>query len=554
MKKIVVRVADGTAAEFAGGITVGQALQEGVTKTPPTAGRPLAAFVNNEVRSLSYRLHINATIVPIYADSDEGQRVYRRSLSFALAIAAHRAFPNRRLLIGHSLGNAIFYSFDGHATTAADLVALDTELRALVSADLEIRRGVVSYQDALDFFNARGMRDSALLVERQNYSEIPVYSCGDYMDLSHGPLVARTGLLDVFALEAYADGFLLVFATVKDTKTVTAGHRSAMLYEIYKEHKEWGRILQVPSVGHLNHLTETGQIKDFIRVAETLHNKKIAEIADKIKATGETEKVVLLAGPSSSGKTTSTKKLAVQLTVVGYRPVVISLDDYFVPRERTPRDEHGNYDFESLHALDIDLLNEHLIALFAGQEVEIPRFNFKTGQPEYRGNTLRLTERSILLMEGIHGLNDELTPRIPRERKFKVYVSALTQLNVDDHTRIATTDNRLIRRIVRDYQFRGHNARDTLKMWPSVRRGEDRNIFPFQDSADAVFNSALDYELGVLRTYAEPLLRQVKPMDPFYYEAMRLQTFLRNFTAIPEKLVPAESILREFIGDSEFHY
>ncbi|MFW5796245.1 MAG: nucleoside kinase, partial [Alkalispirochaeta sp.] len=296
------------------------------------------------------------------------------------------------------------------------------------------------------------------------------------------------------------------------------------------------------------------EIKGFIRVNEALQEKKIARIADQIDSSGEAEKVVLIAGPSSSGKTTFTKKLAIHLQAIGLSPIMISLDDYFVPRERTPLDENGKYDFERLEAIDIALLNDHLLRLFNGEEMEIPSFNFKTGQPEYRGNRIVLPERGVLLMEGIHGLNDALTPRIDPARKFKVYVSALTQLNLDDHNRISTTDNRLIRRIVRDHQFRGHSAVATLEMWPSVRRGENANIFPFQDSADAAFNTALDYELGVLRNYAEPLLRQVKPWDAVYHEAVRLQTFLRNFSTIPEKHVPSESILREFIGDSGFHY
>jgi uridine kinase len=327
-----------------------------------------------------------------------------------------------------------------------------------------------------------------------------------------------------------------------------------MLFQIYREHKQWGRVLGISSVGRLNRLTARGEIHGVIRVAEALHEKKIARIADRIRETGETEKVVLIAGPSSSGKTTFTKKLSIQLRVVGLKPVTISLDNYFVRRELTPLDEEGNYDFEQIDAIDVPLLNEHLLELFAGREVHLPTFNFKTGLPEYRGNVVRIPERGILLMEGIHGLNDALTPRISPDHKFKVYVSALTQLNLDDHNRISTTDNRLIRRMVRDHQFRGHSAVDTLTMWPSVRRGENEYIFPYQDSADEAFNTALDYELGVLRNHAEPLLRQVKPNHPVYHEAVRLQTFLRNFTIIPEKLVPTESILREFVGDSGFHY
>lgn len=551
MRTIKVDICGSRTVELSAGITVGEALQGCDTGERAPV---VAAFVNNEVRALSFRLHINAQILPVHLNTAHGQRVYRRSLCYALAIAAHRALPDVRLLIGHSLGNAYYYSFDGRTVSPDDLIELRRHLADLITEDRPIRRGVAAYNDALEFFNSHNMQDAALLVERHNYSEIPVYRCGDFMDLSHGPLVSSTGMLSAWEIEAFEDGFLLVFPTKEDPGTASPGQRSSTLFEIYREYKQWGRVLGISSVGELNRLTEHGKIKDVIRVAEALQDKKIANIADQIRDAGKTEKVVLIAGPSSSGKTTFTKKLAVQLQVVGYTPIMISLDDYFVPRERTPLDEEGNYDFERLEAIDIDLLNDHLVRLFAGEEVELPSFNFKTGQPEYRGNTVRIPERGVLLMEGIHGLNDRLTPRIERDRKFKVYVSALTQLNLDDHNRISTTDNRLIRRMVRDHQFRGHSAVDTLRMWPSVRRGENQNIFPFQDSADAAFNTALDYELGVLRNHAEPLLRQVKPRHEVYHEAVRLQTFLRNFTVIPEKLVPHESILREFVGDSGFHY
>ncbi|MFW5694599.1 MAG: nucleoside kinase [Alkalispirochaeta sp.] len=552
MRTINVTVCDQPSVQLSAGISVLEALRPCLEATAlPTV---MAAFVNNEVRALSYRLNINAAIQPVYITSEQGQRVYRRSLCYALAIAADRALPQERLLIGHSLGNAYYYSLDGTVATEEALDLLRQELVALIQEDLSIRRGVASYEDALQYFNDHKMQDAALLVERHNYSEVPVYRCGEFMDLSHGPLAPRTGLLSTWRIERYGDGFLLVFATKEDPYQVNPGSRSTTLFQIYTEYKQWGRVLGISSVGELNRLTERGTIRDVVRVAEALHDKRIANIADTISAAGDDEKVILIAGPSSSGKTTFTKKLAVQLQVVGYTPMVISLDDYFVPREQTPTDADGNYDFENIQAIDIKLLNDHLVQLFQGQEVELPSFNFKTGTREYRGKRIQIPPRGVLLMEGIHGLNERLTPRIPRSRKFTIYVSALTQLNLDDHNRISTTDNRLLRRMVRDHQFRGHSALDTLTMWPSVRRGENANIFPFQDSADAAFNTALDYELGVLRNHAEPLLRQVKPHHALYHEAVRLQTFLRNFTVIPEKLVPQESILREFIGDSGFHY
>lgn len=552
MQTLQVTVCGKEPARLSAGVTVEETLS-GCDQLKP--GIPIvAAFVNNEVRSLSYSLLINASIRPVYLDTPTGQKVYRRSLGFALAIAAHRALPDHRLLIGHSLGNAYYYSVEGHGAPGDLVERLFEEMSRLVGQDLPIRRGVTAYEDALSYFSEHKMRDAALLVERHNYSEVPIYRCGDFLDLSHGPLIPRTGMLNTWKIEPYEDGLLLLFPTAENPSEIQPEPRSKMLFGVYREYKEWGRVFGISSVGELNQLTESGQVKEFIRINEALQDKKIAAIADRIREHGSTGKAVLVAGPSSSGKTTFTKKLAVHLQVVGFTPVMISLDDYFVARERTPRDEDGNYDFERLEAIDVELLNEHLVNLFAGEEVEVPTFNFKTGQPEYHGQRVRIPERGVLLMEGIHGLNDKLTPRIPREKKLKIYVSALTQLNLDDHNRIATTDNRLIRRMVRDHKFRGHSAVDTLSMWPSVRRGENRNIFPFQDSADAAFNSALDYELCVLRNHAEPLLRHVKPHHEVFHEAVRLQTFLRNFTSIPERLVPSESILREFIGDSGFHY
>ncbi|MDA3949283.1 MAG: nucleoside kinase [Spirochaeta sp.] len=552
MQNVTIRACGENTVTLPAGVTVAEALN--ACEARADAMPVIAAFVNNEVRALSYRLAINAEIRPIFINTGVGQRVYRRSVCYALAIAAHKTLPGRRLLIGHSLGNAYYYSLDGRAVDPEIIQTLGKTLSEIVAGDLAIRRGVVAYTDALEYFNARGMRDAALLVERHNYSEVPVYHCDDFMDLSYGPLAPSTGILTAWEIEPYDNGFLLVFPTASDHTKVSPGYRSTTLFQIYREYKEWGRVLGISSVGQLNHLTERKEVKAFIRVNEALHEKKIARIADQVTAAGETEKVVLVAGPSSSGKTTFTKKLGVQLRVVGLIPIMISLDDYFVPRELTPLDEDGKYDFENIGAIDVDLLNDHLVRLFKGEEVELPSFDFKTGAREYRGNVITLPDRGVLLMEGIHGLNDALTPRVDADRKFKVYVSALTQLNLDDHNRISTTDNRLIRRMVRDHQFRGHSAVATLEMWPSVRRGEDQNIFPFQDSADAAFNTALDYELGVLRNYAEPLLRQVKPWDDVYHEAVRLQTFLRNFSTIPEKNVPSESILREFIGDSGFHY
>jgi uridine kinase len=536
------------------GTTVGEILQT-TAPLPPNGKTIVAGLVNNELRALSYHLSIDAEVQPVEISSPEGQRVYRRSLCFLLSMATAEVSPEEDLIIGHSLGNGYFCSFSDSTPVSEDLIPqLHAAMHRIVAEDHPILRGVTGYSDALRYFRANRMEGAALLVERHNNSEVGVYRCGTFMDLSHGPLAPRTGILSAWKLEPYQDGFLLLFPTDPDSDTITPGNRSERIFEIYREYRQWGKVLGINSVGQLNKVADSGAVRQFIRINEALQDKKIARIADQIDAAGDEEKVVLVAGPSSSGKTTFTKKLAVQLQVIGHTPLVIELDNYFVPRELTPLDEEGKYDFESLRAIDIEALNTDLLALFAGKEIPLRRFNFKEGKPEFPGETLCLPSGGILLMEGIHGLNPHLTPRIPRQKRFHVYVSALTQLNLDEHNRIATTDNRLIRRLVRDFQFRGADAARTLGMWPSVRRGEERNIFPFQDSADEAFNTALDYELGVLKTIAEPLLRQVKPTDAVYHEVVRLQTFLRNFSAIPAHLVPTDSILREFIGGSGFHY
>jgi uridine kinase len=515
----------------------------------------IGALVNNKLTSLSYQLEVDCDIFPVRIDEEKGRQMYRRSLSFLLALAAYQLFPGKRLIIGHSLGNGYYYYFENYPEMAErDAWRLQEKMKELVAADLPINRRILGYCDALDHFKKHGMTDTALLLEHMNDAEIAVYQCKDIYDLAYEPLAPSTGILQWFEIRNHPPGFILRYPSSKDAFSIQPFTHSPLLFSIYQEYKEWGKILSVNCVGRLNELTSTGKIRDFIRVAEALHEKKIAQISDKIKASGTECRIVLIAGPSSSGKTTFTKKLAIQLRTLGFIPHIISLDDYFLPREETPKDEAGNYDFESLYAIDIALLNNNLTDLFKEKEVEIPSFNFKTGSRKWNGNRIHLQDRTIILMEGIHGLNEKLTPEIRPEQKYKIYVSALTQLNLDDHNRISTTDNRLIRRIVRDYQFRGHNALATLEMWPSVRRGENRNIFPFQDSADIAFNSALDYELGVLKSYAVPLLRSVKPFHSAYSEAMRISAFLENFITISDREIPEHSILREFIGESSFEY
>jgi uridine kinase len=522
----------------------------------PRGALPLVAvLVNNEVVHLQHGLTVNCAVAPVELDSRQGLAIYRRSLSFLLSMAALRTFPKRRLIVGHSLGQGYFYHFDGmDSVPRDDLLRIEAEMREIVARDMPIHSLSLSYQEAIAYFQKHNQPDTLLLLQNRNDPAISVHSCDGVLDLAHGPLVPTTGLLSVFGLLSYPPGFILRYPPSQNPLHLGEFVENPVLFSIYREYKNWGKILRVGCVGRLDEVIRQGGIQDFVQTAEALQDKKIAEIADRINALRDQVRVVLIAGPSSSGKTTFSKKLMIQLRVVGRNPITISLDDYYKPHAATPLDDEGKPDYESIDALDVALLNDTLVRLLAGDAVEVPEFDFHAGSRKPAGRTMRLPDRAILILEGIHGLNDALTPLIPRESKHKVYVSALTQLNLDDHNRIATTDNRLIRRIVRDSQFRGHTALQTLSMWPSVRRGEDRNIFPFQNGADSAFNSALDYELAVLKVYADPLLASVKPDVPEYQEARMLLSFLSNFTPLHPRWVPATSILREFIGESAFKY
>ena len=512
-----------------------------------------SALVNNELVSLSSRLKINAEVKPVFLNTATGARVYRKTLTALLSKVCSSLFPERRLVVGHSLSTGYFCYFDGLTEVSSeDLDSIRKKLKALADENLKIIYENMSYEDACRTF--KDNESKSLILKYRNESVIPVYRIRNWYDLAYEPLLPETGMLKFFEILPYEPGFMLRFPHAASPDKIRQFEDNHLLKSIYNEYKAWGKILNVTSAGKLNDLPFGRGVKDFIRVAEALHEKKLSQIADSIAERGRKVRVVLIAGPSSSGKTTFTKKLAIHLKVLGYNPQLISLDDYYVNRELTPKDEDGNWDFEALEAIDIAQLNSDLLRLFDGEEVELPSFNFKTGLREYKEHRIRMESRNILLIEGIHGLNDRLTERIPAEQKFKIYISALTQLNLDDNNRIATTDNRLIRRIVRDYQFRGYDALHTLAMWDSVKRGEKKNIFPFQNNADAVFNSALDYELAVLKNLAVPVLKAVKPWNEEYAEASRLLSFLNNFISIQPKYVPMNSILREFIGDSDFKY
>lgn len=514
-----------------------------------------AVKVNNKVYSMEKHLKYSAEVEPVLYDSKEGIAVYRRSLCLLLAAAAYHIYPDRRLLVGHSLGSGYYYTLDTEKPICEkDIKALEQEMNALVKKNLPIESHFVSYDEAVELIEKSGLTETRRQMNFLCPPRVRINSIGDFSDLHFGPLVPHTGMLKHFELRKYGEGFLLRFPKSSDQSKIPEFVDQPKLFEIYRKYKTWGKRLGVTSVASLNELIVSRKINEFIDITETLQEKCISEIASQI-AEKQTARVVLIAGPSSSGKTTTSKKLALELQALGYIPKVISLDCYYVDHSRTPVDENGEPDYECLEALDIELLNKNLVDLFAGKEVIIPTYNFADGTQSFKEkNKMVLKEHEILIMEGIHGLNDKLTPKVPAEYKFKIYLSALTQLNLDDHNRIPTSDNRLIRRIVRDSQFRGKPAAGTIAMWPSVRRGEEKYIFPFQNNADAILNTALDYELSVLKIYAEPLLRCVKPSEPEYSEACRLLHFLEQFASIAPTAVPPRSIIREFIGGSAFKY
>ena len=551
MAFISVTYESGRTADFEPGTHVIEAL----ASAGPFPRPPVAALVDNELKSLDAALLFSCRLAPVFPDSAAGALVYRRSLCFVLAKASREIFPERRLIAGMSIGTGFYhYYFDERPLAESEVEALAMAMRRIVASGTAIRLEAWSWDEARRYFEASGQLDTKELIENLNDPAIPLNECGGFRDLHVAPLIDTTALLTTWELLPYHGGLLLRYPHKERPDRLDRFDDVPLLYRISEEYRERGRVLGVGSVGVLNRLGAEGRMKEYIQVAEALQNKKIASLAEAVAARRSDLRLVLIAGPSSSGKTTTAKKLAVQLKVLGYEPIPIELDNFFIDRDRTPLDAEGKPDFECIEALDVERLNQVLVGLSAGEEMELPEYDFIAGKHRSPGPRLRLKGNEILILEGIHGLNDALTRKLPRKEKFKIYVSALTQLNLDDHNRISTTDYRLLRRMVRDYNFRGHSAQATLSMWPSVQRGERDHIFPFQNSADEAFNSALDYELGVLKVFAEPLLRTIKPDLPEYAEARRIQAFLDSFAPIPAQYVPRDSILREFIGESEFKY
>lgn len=551
---IIVTLDDGQQVRCAAGTTLRAVLPQ---RQSPGGLEYVGALANNDAVSLSYPLDVDSTVTLLTRGDPPGFQIYYRSMCFLLAKTVKELFPLARFAVQHSLGTGFFCSFEteGKANIGAEqLQQIDRHMRATIARDVPIERRRIAFTEAVRRFEQEQQWDKYNLLRFRNPPKIVTYSCENFSDLAYGPLVPSTGALSLFKLISYPPGFVMQIPEEANPNKLPVFEPLPHLFLIFQEHKEWGRILGVSTVGRLNEIIANREIGDFIKIAEALHEKKIASVADHIAERRNEIKWVTIAGPSSSGKTTFAKRLAVQLRVNGLQPVTISVDNYFVNRDHTPVDEHGKPDFEDIETVDLALLNDHLRRLDAGEEVELPTFNFEKGCREFRGEKLRIEPDQIALVEGIHGLNPRLTEAVPASRKFRIYISALTQLNLDSNNRISTTDNRLIRRLVRDSNYRGNSALATLNMWPSVRRGERKWIFPYQAQANIAFNSALDYELAVLKPFVEPLLTEIKPDQPQYAEARRLLEFLSFFLGIPENLVPPTSLLREFIGRSSFRY
>ena len=518
----------------------------------------LAVLVDNQLKSLGYKLYNPKTVRFIDICHPDGMRTYQRSLVFLLQKAVKDVLPNHMLKVRNSISNGLYCEINGDLTLSPqDVDKIKERMQELVKQNIPFIRKKIPTQKAIELFRSEGLEEKALLLETRGKFYTSVYYFDGYPDNFYGPLVPSSGYLTTFGLARHNSGVLLMYPKPDNMNELQDFVEQEKLFDIFKEHKEWGAILGAQGLGSLNSIIQKGKASDLIKIAEALQEKKYAMIADRIYNLHQMIKLVLIAGPSSSGKTTTSKRLAVQLKVAKLNPIVLELDNYFVDRENTPKDQNGDYDFENLHALDLNFFNEQLAMLLRGEEITIPKFDFVTGKRYFDDTKLRMGEDDILVVEGIHALNPELTKSINDKVKFRIYASALTSVSIDENNRIPTTDNRLIRRIVRDSWSRGYSALDTIRRWQSVRRGEERNIFPYQENADIMFNSSLLFELSVLRAYVEPLLRKIPPVEPEYAEATRLLKFLSYFEFLTHEEVqsiPPTSVLREFIGGSSFKY
>ena len=515
---------------------------------------PVSARVNNKVEGMHYRVYNSKDVEFLDMNSASGSRAYTRTLFFVLCKAVQDIYPNTDVVIDIPVSNGFYVDIRlGRPVVDEDVNILRRRMQEIIDSKMPIRRFTVPTEEAIALFQEKGDVEKVKLLRTSGSIYTTYYKIGEYVDYYYGTLLTNTSQLYLFGLEKYYDGMLLRIPSVSNPDELGEMTRQDKMFDIFKEHHRWQEILGIRTVGDFNQAIDVGHTTDIINISEALQEKKLAKIAEEI-ASREGVKLVLLAGPSSSGKTTSCKRLSIQLAVNGLKPLQISLDDYFVDRDKTPKDENGDFDFESIYALNLDLLNEQFNALFRGEEVELPKYDFPSGKSVKSGKKLKLEPNNVLVVEGIHALNPELTAHVPEEQIFRVYASALTTILLDNHNYIPTTDNRLLRRIIRDYKYRGVSAQETIRRWPSVRAGENKWIFPFQENADAMLNTAMLYELSVLKMQAEPLLQQVPENCEEFAEAYRLLKFLKYFKGIPYNNLPPTSLLREFLGGSSFHY
>ena len=515
---------------------------------------PVSARVNNKVEGMHYRVYNSKDVEFLDMNSASGSRAYTRTLFFVLCKAVQDIYPNTDVVIDIPVSNGFYVDIRlGRPVVDEDVNILRRRMQEIIDSKMPIRRFTVPTEEAIALFQEKGDVEKVKLLRTSGSIYTTYYKIGEYVDYYYGTLLTNTSQLYLFGLEKYYDGMLLRIPSVSNPDELGEMTRQDKMFDIFKEHHRWQEILGIRTVGDFNQAIDAGHATDIINISEALQEKKLAKIAEEI-ASRKGVKLVLLAGPSSSGKTTSCKRLSIQLAVNGLKPLQISLDDYFVDRDKTPKDENGDFDFESIYALNLDLLNEQFNALFRGEEVELPKYDFPSGKSVKSGKMLKLEPNNVLVVEGIHALNPELTAHVPEEQIFRVYASALTTILLDNHNYIPTTDNRLLRRIIRDYKYRGVSAQETIRRWPSVRAGENKWIFPFQENADAMLNTAMLYELSVLKMQAEPLLQQVPENCEEFAEAYRLLKFLKYFKGIPYNNLPPTSLLREFLGGSSFHY
>ena len=513
----------------------------------------IACKVNNEVKSLNTDINDADKVEPLDITIRDGRRIYQRGILYIMGKAFNEIYPKALLTVNFQLSNSIYCTIENMKVTDEVIEKIRIKMQEIVAKDIPIRKVEMTKEEAEKFYEKEKSLRGRLQLENKYKDEVSLYFCEDYYNYFYGVMPVSTGYIKYYDIVKYHDGFLLRYPDKHTPDKIEKYKETKKLLRTLEDYEDIHTVLDINTIYKLNKKIEQGKEKDIILLAEALHEKKISDIADKI-VKRKCVKMVLIAGPSSSGKTTFAKRLGIQLQLNGIKPITISVDNYFVEREQTPRDEDGKYDFENIGAIDLELFNDHLTKLLNGEEIEMPEFDFHVGTKRYNGKKLKLEKDEVLVIEGIHCLNDKLTSSIPKDQKYKIYISALTVLNMDRYNRISSTDTRLVRRIVRDYQFRGYSAKQTIASWYMVNRGEEKNIFPYQENANVIFNTSLIYELGVLKNIAMPLLEEIKPEDPEYAEARRLINMLKYFREIPAEYVPANSLIKEFVGGGNFKY